>query len=290
MLVDLMNVTTSDGIRLDGIFFQPAREMSRQGPVDAVLLIHGSRGNFYTRSTTAMAEDLRAKGYACLAMNTAAHDTVWVNGTDGRYYGNAFDILDRCRLDLRAGIDYLWGLGYRHIALLGHSMGAVRVAYYAATEKDDRVATVIPISPVRLSYSYYMASKDAREFQGIINRADQLEAEGKANELMMDVRFPILQPFSAASYLDKHGPAERYNLVTLAPNIRIPMFVVAGSLETHTRLRDIARDMALAAVNSPKAEYLVIEGGDHSLNNRRKECSAAVLNWLASLAPQRVRA
>lgn len=165
-------------------------------------------------------------------------------------------------------------------------MGAVKVAYYAAVEADERVSTVVPVSPVRLSCSYYLESEDVEEFQRNLEQADRLEAEGKALELMK-VNFPIREIFSAASYLDKHGPAERYNLVTLAPRIRVPLFTIAGSLETHTRLRDMAHDLA-AAVNSPRAEYLVIEGGDHSLNNNRQKASGAVLNWLASLSPQRV--
>jgi alpha-beta hydrolase superfamily lysophospholipase len=202
-------------------------------------------------------------------LNTRGHDTVWVNRRDGTPYGNAYEILDTSRLDLKAGIDYLWDLGYRSIAILGHSMGAVKVAYYAAAEADERVSTVIPVSPVRLSCSYYLESDDAEEFQRNLEQADRLEAEGKALELMK-VNFPIREIFSAASYLDKHGPAERYNLVTLAPHIRIPLFTIAGSLETHTRLRDMAHDVATAAVNSPRAEYLVIEGVDHSLNNNRR--------------------
>jgi alpha-beta hydrolase superfamily lysophospholipase len=287
MFVDLMSATTSDGIVLDGAFFEPAQALSRQGPVDALLLIHGSGGRFYAPATRNMAQDLREQGYACLALNTRGHDTVWVNRQDGTPYGNAYEILDTSRLDLRAGIDYLWELGYRRIGILGHSMGAVKVTYYAATEADERVVTVIPVSPVRLSYSYYMASIDAEEFRRNLEQADQMEAEGKALELMK-VNFPIKEIFSAASYLDKHGPTERYNLITLAPQIKIPIFVLAGSLETHTRLRDMARDLAMAAVNSPRAEHVILEGGNHSLNNRRKEASAAVLDWLGSLSPQRV--
>jgi alpha-beta hydrolase superfamily lysophospholipase len=287
MFVDLMSATTSDGIVIDGAFFEPAQALSRQGPVDALLLIHGSGGRFYAPATKIMAQDLREQGYACLALNTRGHDTVWVNREDGTPYGNAYEILDTSRLDLWAGIDYLWDLGYRRIGILGHSMGAVKVTYYAATEADERVATVIPVSPVRLSYSYYLASADAAAFQRNLEQADQMEAEGKALE-MMKVNFPIKEIFSAASYLDKHGPTERYNLITLAPQIKIPILAVAGSLETHTRLRDMARDLATAAVNSPRADYIVIEGGNHSLNNRRKEASAAVLDWLASPSPQRV--
>ena len=101
----------------------------------------------------------------------------------------------------------------------------------------------------------------------------------------MEVRFPIAQMFSAFSYLDKHGPAERYNLVSLAPRVRIPMLVLGGELETHTRLRDCPQDMVTAAVNSPRAECHIVPGGDHSLMNSADKASAAVLDWLASLAP-----
>ena len=287
MLVDLISVTTSDGITLDGAFFPAATDASRPGPVDAMLLIHGSGGRFYAPATRIMAQDLSQGGYPCLALNTRGHDTVWMDAATGLPQGNAFEILDLSRPDLRAGVDFLAENGYQSIGLLGHSMGAVKVTYYAAWEDDPRVRTVIPVSPVRLSYSHYMDSPDAAEFQENLKRADQMESEGRALELMK-VNFPITQMFSAASYLDKHGPAERYNLITLAPRIRVPLFTIAGSLETHTRLIDMAAGLALAAVNSPRAEHLIIDGGSHSLQNRKPEASLAVLNWLGSLAPEQV--
>ena len=289
MLVDLISVNTSDGIALDGAFFPAATDASSPGPVDAMLLIHGSGGRFYAPATRIMAEDLSLRGYPCLALNTRGHDTVWVDTATGVAHGNAFEILDISRHDLRAGVDFLAEKGYQRIGLLGHSMGAVKVTYYAAWEDDPRVRTVIPVSPVRLSYAYYMESPDAQEFQGNLERADQMESEGRALELMK-AEFPIPQYFSAASYLDKHGPAERYNLVTLAPRVKIPLFTFAGSLETHTRLIDMASDLALTAVNSPRAQHIIIEGGNHSLQNRKEEAALAVLNWLASLAPEQVPA
>lgn len=283
MIVDLININSYDGVSLDGVFFAPAPGTTPQGPVDALLLIHGSGGNFYRPATKAMGEDLRNRGYACLALNTKGHDTIWAVQGEGQYYGNAMEIVDNSRLDLRAGVDYLWEQGYRNIGILGHSMGAVKVGYYAATENDERVTTVIPISPVRLSYSYYMESEDAEEFREIIERADRLEAEDKAQELM-EVRFPISQMFSAFSYLDKHGPAEQYNLVTLSSKIKIPMLVMGGELETHTRLLNCPQDMVMAAINSPRAEYVIVPGGNHSLVNSLDQASETVLNWLASLA------
>ena len=82
---------------------------------------------------------------------------------------------------------------------------------------------------------------------------------------------------------------EKYNLINHAHGIRVPMLTLNGSLETHSRLRDMAQDLAAAAVNSPKAETLMVEGGEHSLVDRTTEASDAVLKWLAALTPERAR-
>ena len=288
MLVELVSLLNDDGLRLDGAFYPPTEDADRAGPVDAVLLIHGSRGNFYDGATKSMAEDLSAQGYACLPLNTNAHDTAWYNPGSREFKGNAFEVLADTCIDLRAGIDHLTERGYRRIGLLGHSMGAVRVAYYAATQDDGRVATVVPVSPVRLSYSYFMESEDAEEFAANIEIAHRLIAEGEPEGLFR-VGHPIPQLFSAASFLDKHGPEEKYNLIDHAHGIRVPMLTLNGSLETHSRLRDMAQDLAAAAANSPKAETLMVEGGEHSLVNRTTEASDAVLKWLAALTPERAR-
>ena len=91
MIADLMSTQTSDGIRLDGAFFAPDPSARRLGPVDAVLLSHRSSVNFYAPATRFMADDLRNQGIATLALNTAAHDTVWVDMANGQFRGIAFN-------------------------------------------------------------------------------------------------------------------------------------------------------------------------------------------------------
>ena len=239
MLVELVSLLNDDALCLDGAFYAPTGDGDRAGTVGAMLLIHGSRGNFYDGATKSMAQDLSAHGYACLPLNTNAHDTAWYNPGSREFKGNAFEVLADTCIDLRAGIDHLTERGYRRIGLLGHSMGAVRVAYYAATQDDGRVATVVPVSPVRLSYSYFMESEDAEEFATNIEIARRLIARGEP-EGVFRVDHPIPQLFSAASFLDKHGPEEKYNLINHAHGIRVPMLTLNGSLETHSRLRGMA--------------------------------------------------
>ncbi len=285
MLVDLISVVNREGLLLDGAFYAPATGAQDPGPVDAMLLIHGSRGNFCDPATKSMAEDLSARGIACLTLNTNAHDTIWYNPSGQDYKGNAFEILEKTMGDLRAGINHLEQRGYRTVGLLGHSMGAVRVTYYAATQDDPRVAAVVPVSPVRLSYSHYLGSEDADEFRANVETAQRLIGEGDPDGVFR-VDFPIPQFFSAASYLDKHGPFEKYNLINLADRVRVPILALNGSRETHTRLKGMAQDLVRAAVNSPSASAIMVDEGEHSLVNRTTEASVAVLQWLSALALQ----
>ena len=103
---------------------------------------------------------------------------------------------------------------------------------------------------------------------------------------VFQVNSPIPQYFSVASYLDKHGPLEKYNLINLGQGIQVPILALNGSRETHTRLKDMAQDLARAAVNSPRASAMMVDEGEHSLVNRTNEASAAVLEWLAAIALQ----
>ena len=61
------------------------------------------------------------------------------------------------------------------------------------------------------------------------------------------------------------------------------MLTLNGSLETHSRLRNMAQDLAAAAINSPNCKTLMIDGGEHSLVNRTDEASEAILEWLSTI-------
>ena len=106
MLVDLVEITTSDNVSLDGAFFEPRKPIFAGKRIDSFLLIHGSGGRFYAPATRTMAADLSQAGYPCLALNTRGHDTVWLDNPTGIPHGNAFEILDDSRRDLRAGVEF----------------------------------------------------------------------------------------------------------------------------------------------------------------------------------------
>src|SRR5262249_2835683 len=75
MLVDLVQPTTRDGVRLDGAFQAPAAPAA--APLDAMCLAHGTGGSFYSSTLLeAVAERLLGLGVAALRVNTRGHDVM----------------------------------------------------------------------------------------------------------------------------------------------------------------------------------------------------------------------
>src|SRR5205823_12642967 len=81
MLVDLVQVTTRDGFRLDGAYLAPSGPKSL--PLDALCFVHGTGGNFYSSTLfDALTDRLRALGCGVLRINTRGHDGISTASTD----------------------------------------------------------------------------------------------------------------------------------------------------------------------------------------------------------------
>src|SRR5437870_7527786 len=136
MLVDLIQTATRDGLRLDGIFQAPAVAGSPFG-VDALCLLHGTGGNFYSSTLfDAFAEHLLSRGCAVLRANTRGHDGISTAATarGGQRLGAAYEVVDECRHDVAAWLASLRQRTGPRVGLLGHSLGAVKCLYALAQE------------------------------------------------------------------------------------------------------------------------------------------------------------
>src|SRR5947209_1867668 len=165
MLVDLIQVQTRDGVRLDGIYKSPPQPGAV--PVDAFCVVHGTGGSFYSSTLfDAIAERLLALGCGVLRVNTRGHDlmSTAVTAKGGRRQGAAYELVDDCCHDLAAWIDWLRRHAGPRVGLIGHSLGAVKCLYALAHEPQADVAAVIAISPPRLSYSWFCTSPDGPRF------------------------------------------------------------------------------------------------------------------------------
>ncbi|HTI52143.1 MAG TPA: hypothetical protein VL475_14370, partial [Planctomycetaceae bacterium] len=112
---ELVRVTTSDGLSLDGALVSP--ECSGTLPVDAFLLVHGTGSNFYAPGVLeTFAQHAVKAGAAVLRVNTRGHDGISSIPGRGRSVkgGAAFEKIGDCVHDLHAWIDLLAARGLEH--------------------------------------------------------------------------------------------------------------------------------------------------------------------------------
>src|SRR5262245_52935145 len=248
MLVDLIHTTTRDGVRLDGMVQAPS---SAGGPLDAVVCVHGTGGNFYSSTLfDALAELLLSLGAGVLRVNTRGHDLMSNAATarGGQRLGAAYEVLDDCRHDLAAWVAWLKQHAGPRVGLLGHSSGALKCLYAQAHEPDPAVACAVALSPPRLSHARFAASERGADFLHAYEQARQLVAAGEPGALL-DVRLPLPFVVTAAGYVEKYGPDERYDYVRFITRLICPILLTLGEKEAadNVAFRGAAEAVALVA-------------------------------------------
>ena len=218
MLVDLVNVETADGLRLDGILREPTSGPSRLG-VDLVILHHGVSGNFYDQGMfEGYSDALLERGCAVLRVNNRGHDPMnrtMANG-EPRRLGAAYESLDDCRRDWKAWVDFAVGTGHENIGIWGHSLGATKSIYYMGTDGDDRVKCVVAGSPPRFSYQVFSELEEGPEFLDRANVSRRHINEGNPDALIETLYpFPLL--VTAGVFMDKYGPQAKFNILDYIP-------------------------------------------------------------------------
>jgi len=289
----LVDVTASDGLRLDGALHLPPLDSAPQHSIDAALVLHGTGSNFYgSRFLAAIAERIVGWGAAALVVNTRGHDQIGsalvrnADGTTGsRTIGSAYEFVDECRLDIAAWLAFLADRGSKRIAIIGHSLGAVKTIYAPTHEVPAHVAALIAISPPRLSYSHFAASVRGPGFLEEVATAEAHVAAGRPQELM-SIRFPLPYVITAESYLDKYGPAERYNLLKLVHRLPLPTLFTFGSQEIQQGIafREFPDELAKAQDAGAKLKTAVIAGGDHHYTGVQGALLDTIERWLRRLS------
>lgn len=286
MLVDLVRLTTRDGLRLDGALRLPAAEVSNAPPFDAALLLHGVQSNFYTSSTfEGLAQPLLDLGLHLLQVNTRGHDNVYAGSTalgGRRWLGAAYEIIDECRHDVAAWCDWLGKRGLGRILLIGHSLGAVKAVYSQAREPHPGVQGIVAISPPRLSHRAYLTSNDNAAYLESLAVANKLVADGQPSELFHS-KYPFPLLIAASAFLDKYGPGERYNIVEHLPQLRTPILFVYGGRELEQggiSFRGVPEAIAAAKPAGLPCTAEVVDHADHLYTGATAPLARLICEWI----------
>jgi pimeloyl-ACP methyl ester carboxylesterase len=267
---------TRDGVRLDGAITREsvtaANDVASDSkPTGLIICLHGVGSNFYgSTMMNVLAEGLHSAQWDVLRVNTRGHDYCYVGSfkMGVRRFGSGYETVADCVHDIAAWVQWAEQAGYERVVLLGHSLGAIKTVFSQTQETSDLVVAVLAISPPRLEHEVFLVGERSDEFRASFSAAENLLAQGLADELV-DVTFPFPLLITAASYVDKYGAQDRYNIVNLVEHLNVPTHFIYGGSEltdgntAFAGLADIlvdkVRDSALVGLVSVE----VIAGADH---------------------------
>jgi pimeloyl-ACP methyl ester carboxylesterase len=283
MLVELVQTTTADGMRLDGAL-APAVTANHHLNIDAVLCLHGAGSHFYGSTVfPGLLDTFASLGLAVLRLNTRGHDIVSTASTDRgpKRQGGAFEIVDDCRHDIAAWLDFLAARNLSRVAVAGHSLGAVKAIYALANAPHEAARAVVAISPPRLSYRCFRNSPRDAEFFATIATAQEHVDAGRGDTLM-DVTFPLPYLITAEGYVDKYGPAERYNFLNYVERLACPSLFAFGELELQSNAAFFGLDEAVerAPRGQGSREVATIAAANHFYVGVTDSLARRVGTWL----------
>jgi RTX calcium-binding nonapeptide repeat (4 copies) len=124
--VKQVQLTSFDGTLLDGALFVPANQTRKI----AVLLTHGAQGRFRTGIPGWMPWWLESRRVTALALNR--RDSIDYGADEG----GGRTLFPDTVCDLKAGVDFLVGLGYEGVLIVGHSKGTQAAVVYPGYYKS----------------------------------------------------------------------------------------------------------------------------------------------------------
>lgn len=132
----LINFRARDGFVVQALFVTDRFETEEdlyETPV--IIQVHGVLGNFLARGTPRLLPPaLLERGYSSFVINTRM-------AYMGQIMGEG--IFDDTIYDIEAAVDYLTKDGFQNIFILGYSLGANIVAYYASDRSDSSIKGLI---------------------------------------------------------------------------------------------------------------------------------------------------
>jgi len=284
-----IRAATDDGLLLQALLHYPSEQSEK-----VVIHIHGMAGNFYdNRFLDAMAVSFTTSGWAFLCPNTRRHDStadIPIVGTDERYrrVGNSNEIFEESILDIKAWLDVAESMGYKNIVLQGHSLGAVKVAYYMAQSKDERVSGLVLASPPDM----IGLAEQEKEHDKKVAFAKQMMAVGRDDELMPEKIWDwyYLSPQTFLNFSIRDNDIDIFNTYDKdkasksLENIPVPVLAFCGG-EDDANIVPAEEAMSIIkkkAKAHKSFETRVVEGASHSYYNHEAEVAELIINWIKS--------
>lgn len=288
----LEELITPDGYIHQGIAAYPNKKAKR-----AIVWVHGLTGTFYSNKIllTALAQKSIEEGIVFVSFNTRGHDMIAgmkiVDNTQKKGYrhgigGAGYEIFEESVYDIEGVINFLEEKGVNEVVLFGHSTGANKVAYYAATKQDTRVKGVVLGSPLSDRYG---PEVDRSKLTQDIHMMKELIQSGKGDGLVMGKTFFPLTPKRFLSLVvpgaeDQMGYGENPPYLPYVSKITMPLFVLLGSSDEYLDrpAQDVLRVFKQVSTSKAYTEDL-LPNALHSYNGLEDMVADKVASWVLGL-------
>ncbi len=285
-------VTTDDKYILHGMVCRPTQP---QPATTWVIHVHGSYGNFYENFFLGpMADAYTKAGIAFVSVNTRGRDYYadFKTREEGKYssrrIGGIREVFSECIHDIRPWIQYARENRASRIVLQGHSLGAMKVAYYAWKEPANVTALILLSPPDSMGLQKADVSVKYDEYLAL---ARDLTAT-KPDELMPGPAY--YDPITCSAYCGLFEHPEDTGMFTYGDidlmrrsalgHVACPIlatFATQGEAIAH----DVAVCKKALASTVQKSEQLdveIVEGANHSYHFREEVLAAILAKWVLS--------
>jgi alpha-beta hydrolase superfamily lysophospholipase len=277
---ELVYTTSEDGRLLEGAVIAPAGGAAH--PL-AALWVHGLTGRFYSPTTVNIGRALATDGITLVTGNNRGHDfgAIYRDPTGAPILGGgAWEFFEEAPRDIAAWIGFVVGRGFAGVALLGHSLGALKVAAYQAERQDPRVRGLIAASP---------PTGAGRLRPELVAQAERMVAEGRGRDLLPWGISPAGGgTVSAQTYLGRaRVNVDTYGFHTPEPaigRVTCPLLAFYGTDEAWVGTPDDLATIERNAGAAASVRTRVIDGSDHSYTGCESVVAGLIAEWVATLA------
>lgn len=293
MKIQRVKFMATDNAELNGILYLPDVNTNR-----VIISIHGMSSNCFKAREDIISEVATNNNIAYLCFNNRGYELVtYVKKIKGEeeikeYSGTTYeDVLDSY-YDICGAINKALELGFSEIYLQGHSLGCTKIVYtYNRLLKENNnllkcVKSIILLSLIDIVDTQKFDLKG--EYDKMLEIAEQMEKEGKKNELMPKEAF--IHPMSVKTYLRYFKYNEDINFAQYSNleydyedlnNIKIPLFLRWGNVhEMVIQPLDELVSMLKKKIKNNKLDINYIDGADHGYWKKEYELANQIVSFL----------
>jgi len=293
--LDLLVLPTEDGHEWDGLLYVPRRGDPARRHI-AVVVVHGSVGNYISGIPRRVSMGLAQDGFSVLAVNTRMANY-------GAFFGGG--LLHLTPLDLDAAMNALRRRGYDRVVLLGFSMGSTVVTHYQALRRPPEVIGLCTLAhPASLVNSlrrrwerfgaepgYMEVLRRAREALGPVPDPSARGDDGDEIFVVRRAAGPTNDPshceiWTYRTWWFSRGPAVEHLMSrSRIEHAGVPVLLVqAGDdLMIDPEEGHMLARFALKG-GCPRADVVMVPGADHVFRGHEDVIVDACTEWLERLA------